>query len=249
MAGIRQSEWDRSRMTPTTDPADTAEAAATVIGMISASWMSRAIGVAINLRLPDRLGDRPLQVEALAAAIDGDADADDAANIEIDSLRRLLRALCSLGLCSEDARAAFALTTKGRLLRSDSVPSLVNFVDWWTGHLEAVWAGLGSSVRTGISARKQQWGHERFERLEFDLEAATVFDRAMGDITQFVATDVAALLPAHGTVVDVGGGNGSLLLPILKARPSLRGVLADLPSAVATEEIGDNSGASLRKAA
>ncbi len=35
------------------------------------------------------------------------------------------------------------------------------------------------------------------------------------------------------TVVDVGGGTGSLLAEVLRARPFLRGVLVDLPRAVA----------------
>lgn len=35
------------------------------------------------------------------------------------------------------------------------------------------------------------------------------------------------------TVVDVGGGTGSLLAAILRARPTLRGVLVDLPRTVA----------------
>jgi SAM-dependent methyltransferase len=36
-----------------------------------------------------------------------------------------------------------------------------------------------------------------------------------------------------GTVVDVGGGTGSLLAAILHARPTVRGTLVDLPSTVA----------------
>src|SRR5208282_654988 len=35
------------------------------------------------------------------------------------------------------------------------------------------------------------------------------------------------------TVVDVGGGTGSLLVEILRARPKMRGTLVDLPPAVA----------------
>jgi SAM-dependent methyltransferase len=35
------------------------------------------------------------------------------------------------------------------------------------------------------------------------------------------------------TVVDVGGGTGSLLAEILRARPTVRGILVDLPSTVA----------------
>ena len=36
-----------------------------------------------------------------------------------------------------------------------------------------------------------------------------------------------------GSVVDVGGGTGSLLAEILRARPTVRGTLVDLPSTVA----------------
>lgn len=35
-----------------------------------------------------------------------------------------------------------------------------------------------------------------------------------------------------GTIVDVGGGHGSLLAAILRANPNSRGILFDLPSAV-----------------
>ena len=43
-----------------------------------------------------------------------------------------------------------------------------------------------------------------------------------------------ALLAAHdfadvGLLVDVGGGYGGLLLPILRAHPAMRGVIVDLP--------------------
>jgi hypothetical protein len=38
---------------------------------------------------------------------------------------------------------------------------------------------------------------------------------------------------ALGTIIDVGGGHGSLLAAILRANPGLRGVLFDRPQAVA----------------
>ncbi|PYL59976.1 MAG: hypothetical protein DMF31_05525, partial [Verrucomicrobia bacterium] len=38
------------------------------------------------------------------------------------------------------------------------------------------------------------------------------------------------------TLVDVGGGHGSLLATILKANPKLKGVLFDQPSVIARAE-------------
>jgi len=44
---------------------------------------------------------------------------------------------------------------------------------------------------------------------------------------------------AFGTIVDVGGGNGALLIGILKANPNLRGIVFDQPHAAnrATDKI------------
>ena len=39
------------------------------------------------------------------------------------------------------------------------------------------------------------------------------------------------------TVVDVGGGNGSLLFELLKAEPGLRGIVFDLPETVRDESL------------
>src|SRR5438552_14099389 len=40
----------------------------------------------------------------------------------------------------------------------------------------------------------------------------------------------------HRTLADVGGGNGSVLITILKQHPALRGILFDLPNVVARAE-------------
>src|SRR5207248_5778279 len=50
-----------------------------------------------------------------------------------------------------------------------------------------------------------------------------------------------------GTVVDVGGGTGSLLAEILRTRPEIRGILVDLPMTVARSgEIFKAAGVSKR---
>lgn len=55
----------------------------------------------------------------------------------------------------------------------------------------------------------------------------------MADLTRLTAVAVAAtydLSPFH-FLVDVGGGNGALLIGLLEAKPHLRGIVFDQPSA------------------
>jgi SAM-dependent methyltransferase len=62
-------------------------------------------------------------------------------------------------------------------------------------------------------------------------EEASNFDRAMANFTTQIAGSVAAVYPfsQFRTIVDVGGGNGALLVGILKAYPTLRGILFEQP--------------------
>jgi hypothetical protein len=64
-----------------------------------------------------------------------------------------------------------------------------------------------------------------------DPEAAAIFDRAMATFAPQTAAAVAAAydFSPFRTVVDVGGGNGALLAGILKANPTLRGIVFDQP--------------------
>jgi methylase of polypeptide subunit release factors len=50
--------------------------------------------------------------------------------------------------------------------------------------------------------------------------------------------ELVAARPWRGdeTVVDVGGGNGALLLALLERRPGLRGIVFDLPEVAAEAE-------------
>ena len=67
------------------------------------------------------------------------------------------------------------------------------------------------------------------------LEAAA-FSGAMGNLSALAAQEVGKhlKLPNKATVVDVGGAHGTLLSGVLKAHPTARGVLTDLPHVIAT---------------
>jgi hypothetical protein len=85
------------------------------------------------------------------------------------------------------------------------------------------------SIKTGESSRTMLSGTDGFEHLRRDPEQARIFDDAMTSMSQLDGPAIAAAYDfgAWGNLMDVGGGNGILLSHILRAHPTLRGVLAD----------------------
>jgi O-methyltransferase domain len=73
-----------------------------------------------------------------------------------------------------------------------------------------------------------------FEYLEHHPEAGRVFNEAMAGLTRQRAAAVVAAYDFSGLrkIVNVGGGQGEFLIVLLKAHPTVTGVLVDLPAAI-----------------
>src|SRR5262249_48840273 len=103
------------------------------------------------------------------------------------------------------------------------------------GHeLYQSWGKLLEAVRSGNAGFVEASGMPIFEYFNKNPERGAVFDRAM---TGHHGPEADPMLDAYDfspfyELVDVGGGNGSLLTSILQRHPQLRGVLFDLPSVV-----------------
>lgn len=206
-----------------TQASDTATPAA-LLEMIGASWMSKVIAVAAELRIADHLAAGAQSVRALAAAT----------QCHPPSLHRLLRALASLDLCREQEDGDFALTPFGELLRADADQAVASWAVWWGKHHWPTWGNLLHSVKTGDSARDLATGQQGYAYIANDPSAAAVFNRAMVEVTRLIADDVVRVLDFSRAThaVDVGGGHGVLLTAVLRAHPKLRGTLFDLPHAL-----------------
>ena len=211
--------------TQTLATAEQRAAARQLLELIAGNWATQAIGVAARLGLADHVAAGVTQLHALARACGCDASA----------LHRLLRGLAALGLIIVEDDGHCQLTAKGQLLCRDAPLGLNAHAQWWSQQAWKVWSDLMGSVRTGQSQRQREHGHRGFDHLEGDAESAHLFHRAMAELTRLVAADLASspALPDEGVVMDLGGGHGKLLAEVLRARPALRGVLVDLPHAVA----------------
>ncbi|WP_409474314.1 methyltransferase [Streptomyces sp. HC307] len=185
-----------------------------------------ALRAAARLGVADALGDGPMAVEDLAAAV----------KTEPQPLRRLLRALSCYGVFAEQQDGTFAHTDMSRLLREDDPHSLRYITLWctepWTWD---AWPRLDEAVRTGRNVVEDLYGKEFFEYLNEDApESAVVFNRAMTTSSMQSARDVAQFLDLLGSssLADIGGGQGHVLASLLEKYPSVQGALLDLPRVV-----------------
>ncbi|MEV4412298.1 methyltransferase [Catellatospora sp. NPDC049609] len=191
-----------------------------LLGILSGTWVAQGVYALVKLGVPDLMADGPVHVGQLAHACGADARA----------LGRLLRALALLGLFTEPAPDTYGLTSTTELLRAD-VPGSVRLNALMQGdEVFRSFAEIVHTLRTGRPAFEAVYGRPFYDYLGDNPEAAAVFNESMGDQRPPAALTGCDLGWA-GTVVDVGGGNGSLLIDVLTRFPQLRGVLMELPDA------------------
>jgi hypothetical protein len=185
---------------------------------------TQLLSVAAVLGLSDHLDNGPRSSADLATAVACDPDA----------LHRLLRGLASLDVYEELPDGRFASTSLGALLRSDGA----SMRGWAallgsSAHWQA-WGALLHSVRTGENAFTSVHGQSVWDFRADRPEEGALFDAAMTSVSRQVA---ASILNAYdfgrfSTVVDVAGGQGSVLAAILARHPGTRGILFDQPHVV-----------------
>jgi hypothetical protein len=192
--------------------------------MATGYWISQAIYVAAKLGIADLLNDRPQSYVALAVATGSDAP----------SLFRLLRALSSVGIFSQLGRDRFALSPLAETLRTDTPASLrAMVITIGEIHYQAC-GNLLHSVQTGSSAFLKTFGTSLFDYLRQDVDAADAFNQGMANVASMLAYAVLMAYDFAGIsfIVDVGGGQGSLLEKILQFNSDMRGTVFDTASTI-----------------
>jgi hypothetical protein len=187
--------------------------------------VTRALGLAADLRVAQALSAGPRSSSELALERGVDADA----------LNRVLRALASDGIFEETEPGVFRNTAASEVLARDGWDDFAHlFGGTW---LQAV-AALDSS---GKASFPRVLGDEFWAWLAAHPDERAAFDRAMAQGWQSRLARLESVdWRGDELVVDVGGGNGSLLLALLERHPRMRGIVFDLPETVRDEEtLGD----------
>ena len=201
------------------------ESAATeqaLMQMLTGAWVTRAVATAARLGIPDLLASGPNTAEELAAKSGSDAGA----------TKRLMRALAGVGVFCPAEGGRYGLTDLGERLREDFPGSLKHMFIAETDELHwRSWEKVLDSVRTGQPRPQAVFDMPAFDYYAKNPKEGEQFGRAMESVSGFAAN---AVLEAYdfggiGTLADVGGGNGSMVLAVLDRYPQMRGIVCDLP--------------------
>jgi hypothetical protein len=201
---------------------DAGQSAAQLIDEMSRLYyLSRALHVAAELGIADRLGDDARDLAELAATTATDPAA----------LARLLRFLSAYCVFEERTPGRFCNTALSSVLREDHPESaranLRRIGGFW-------WSAVGAlehAVRTGQSGFAHIHGMPFFQYLRANPEAQRRFDEGMARISDRDDAAVAAAFDfgRFRRIVDIGGGRGGLLAQILARAPHATGVLFEQP--------------------
>jgi hypothetical protein len=187
-----------------------------VWNLLRGALAARALAIVAELGVADALAGGPRPLVDLADELGADADI----------LHRLLRALASDGIFAETEPGVFRNTEASDLLRRGG--------GWedFAGLFGGVWHRTAGELRAtaGEPPFERLFGVDFWAWLARNPEERAAFDRAMEQgWERRVERLAAADWRGDEVVVDVGGGNGSLLLHLLERRPGLKGVVFDLP--------------------
>jgi hypothetical protein len=192
--------------------------------MITGAWISQMVYVTAKLKLADLVAAQPRTAEELAGLTD----------TQPDTMSRLLRALASVEIFAENKDSQFEPTPLSEILRSDIPSSQWALAIMMGEEHYRCWGELMYSLETGKKSFDKLYDQPIFEYLGENPEAAKVFDAAMISVhgRESIPMATAYDFSQFNSMVDVGGGNGSLLSTILGVHESVKGAIYDLPSVI-----------------
>ena len=186
---------------------------------------TQIVHAAAELKIPDLIAKGRTTVDELSAAT----------GIDRGRLRRFLRALAALGVLLESDGDAYANTEVGDLFRDDVPGSRRPQLRMLVPESYRNWEHFMETLRTGKTGQQLAHGATLWELVARDTDFGARFNAAMASNTESLAQFVATGgdFSRATLVVDVGGGEGSLVAGVLRAHPSLRGIVFDLSAGLA----------------
>jgi len=186
---------------------------------ITSFWTSCCIYTAAKLNIADMLAKKSQTAEQLA----------EATNTHAQSLYRVLRALAGDGIFNENKNGEFSNTSLGETLRDNVPGSMKAMALTQLGDHFGAWGNLEYSVKTGGIAFDNVEGMSVWKYYEENPEDGMNFMKAMTGITTGA---IKSIVPAYDftqfkIIVDVGGGNGALLMGVLNSAPEAKGIVYD----------------------
>ena len=200
-------------------------AALPVLQLMDGFRASKALFVAVELRLFDRLHAAPSSLPELSAAFGAPERA----------LERLLGYLVSQALLTRGEDGRYTNTeTAARFLRTDSPETLTGYLLYSDRILYRLWGRLQDAVLEGTNRWSQEFGEKEdiFHHFFSTDEDKETFLRGMHGLGLLSSPEVVRAFDLSGfrRMVDLGGGTGHLVIEACRRYASLQGAVFDLPS-------------------
>jgi precorrin-6B methylase 2/predicted transcriptional regulator len=188
----------------------------------------QAVYVAAKLGIADILSNGAKTTDEIAKA----------AEVNSQIIYHLMRMLVSVGVFSGEDNGKFCLNSLGKHLLTGTSDSLRSTVMAMGGLLYPVWSNLLSTTKTGEPGFESIFKMSFYDYLKENSESAANFNEWMKETTREWLFPVieAYDFSEVKTLVDVGGGTGSLTSVILKANPKMQAILFDREDGVVGAE-------------
>ncbi len=196
-----------------------------LLDIITGRWLAQALAVVAGLDIAAHLVS-PKTCDELAPLC----------GAQPGPLYRLLRALASIGVFSEDDGRRFRMTPLAQPLLRNHPASVRGLAILYGEEFNLrAWGGLLNTVRTDEPAFDRVFGQGLYAYLEEHPTQQAIFADAMRGFTNI---SIAPMLTAYdfssiGTLVDVAGGTGGFLAAVLQAHPRIQGILLEKPQVAA----------------
>lgn len=181
--------------------------------------ISQALYVAAKLGVADAVVPGGSTAEALAEAV----------GARPDELRRVLRALVAAGVFVEFDNGRFTMNDVAAALRSGAPGSTRDVIVNFGEEMYVAFGHLLHTVRTGEPGFDREFGEPLFNYYAKHPKSEASGSARMRARTLPVARELstAPIGLESGTVVDVGGGVGTVLAAMLQAHPDLQAMLVE----------------------
>ncbi len=182
---------------------------------------SQCLYTAAKLNIADLLQQGPLSIQDLSKKT----------GTQPLALERLLNTLIVMGIFQRTEQQKISNTSLSTLLQSDHPYSQRSYIlllgdaSWWNS-----WGRLDYSVTTGQAAFDQYFKMSYTEYLEQNPQLSDTFNDCM---TRIAKGHIPAILNSYdfsrfNSIIDIGGGQGSLVKAIIEKNPHLTGTVFDL---------------------
>jgi len=204
------------------------------------AWLTHAVSAVVQHKIADLLGDKPTRIDEMASQ----------SGLHAPSLYRVMRALAANGIFVETRIGEFKHNDVSLLLKTNSPDSWAAMASMWN-HPSCIqgWLNFSDCLKDGRSGIEHAFGKTLYEHLDETEGATKAFADAMISNSAQASLAIAKnfSFDKFASVMDLGGGVGTLLFEILKAHPEMYGYLFEIESLrKSAEEYLESGGVSNR---